>query len=209
MYVLVPDDPVFMTKFLAMEDPLLHSLYYFYLSDLPPEQAEVIRAAYDSWGNIQKRLPPRLHWQELTAHGARQWQHAEGYALRSPCGKRLTCLYIVEISAEYQSRLTACHSLLAQAEIDAGGPLTHALRDIWDQDQNLVENFRRVLDVLQLQAPPRLLESVRRGMSAGSGIEITIDAIQEEEYVSFCDHIVHALSAGDRFNYTMHREIYL
>lgn len=31
MQILMPDDPVFISKFTAIEQPLLHSLHHFYL----------------------------------------------------------------------------------------------------------------------------------------------------------------------------------
>ncbi|CAM5246549.1 hypothetical protein SCYAM73S_00448 [Streptomyces cyaneofuscatus] len=34
MDILIPEDPVFMTRFLEMEEPLLHSLYYLHLDYL-------------------------------------------------------------------------------------------------------------------------------------------------------------------------------
>lgn len=208
MHVLVPEDPVFMTRFLAMEEPLLHSLYYFYLRDLPPRQAETIRTAYESWGDIQSRMPPSLHWQKPAAHKARQRQDAQGYTLRGTGGAPLTCLHAVGMSAESISGLKACHGLLTEAVSDVVGPLARALGEIADHGQNVVDNFRRVVDILQLQAPPRLLESLRQAVPTGPVAAISLDGAQEAEYETFCEQMVRTLSAGDRFTYTMHRALY-
>ncbi|MGW4230091.1 hypothetical protein ACWEF9_12530 [Streptomyces sp. NPDC004980] len=208
MHVLVPEDPVFMTRFLAMEEPLLHSLYYFYLRDLPPGQAKIIRDAYEGWGDIQSRMPPRLHWQETAVRRARQRRDPEGYTLRGRGGAPLTCLHVVGMSAESISGLRACHGLLAEAESEAVGPLARALGEIAEHGQNVVDNFRRVLDILQIQAPPRLLGSLRQAAPTGPVTAISLDGTQEEEYETFCDRMVRTLSAGDRFTYAMHRALY-
>lgn len=60
MQILVPEDPVFMTRFLEMEEPLLHSLYHLHLGHLPREQAETIRRAYGGWSDIQAAMPKFL-----------------------------------------------------------------------------------------------------------------------------------------------------
>ncbi|MEU4262529.1 MULTISPECIES: hypothetical protein [Streptomycetaceae] len=196
-----------MTRFLAMEEPLLHSLYYFYLRDLPPGQAEIIRSAYESWGDIQSRMPPRLHWQQRAAGRTRQWQDPEGYTLRGRGGAPLTCLHAVRMSAESIKGLRACHGLLVEAESEEG-PLARALGEIAEHGQNVVDNFRRVLDILQIQAPARLLGSLRQAAPAGPATAISLDGTQEAEYETFCERMVRTLSAGDGFTYVMHRALY-
>ncbi|GHB16876.1 hypothetical protein GCM10010392_51750 [Streptomyces clavifer] len=208
MHVLVPEDPVFMTRFLAMEDPLLHSLYYFYLRDLPPGHAETIRTAYEGWADIQYRMPPCLHWQEMAVRRAPRPRDREGYTLLGRGGAPLTCLHAVEMNAESIAVLKACHALLVEAESDGVGPLARALGEIAEHGRNTVDDFRRVVDVLQLQAPPRLLGSLRRAAPAGRATAISLDGTQQEEYETFCDRIVRTLSAGDRFTYAMHRALY-
>ncbi|MFF8366681.1 hypothetical protein ACF05F_32315 [Rhodococcus erythropolis] len=208
MHILVPDDPVFISKFTAIEEPLLHSLYYFYLSDLDTNQAKLIRTAYDSWGQIQQRLPVPLQWQGTSAAGNWQEHAAEGYVLRDVTGTELPSLYAMDVPLGHLHALKACHGLLADAEKSTYGPLAQALHELADQGWGSVDDFRRCLEVMGLKAPQRLLSVLRRASPAGPVTALTLDESLRADYRDFCNRIVCALSAGDRFSYTSHRALY-
>ncbi|MEU0163080.1 hypothetical protein ABZ154_30810 [Streptomyces sp. NPDC006261] len=212
MHILIPKDPVFMTRFLEMEEPLLHSLYYLHLDHLPQDQAETIRRAYEGWGDIQAAIPKFLSWHTPSAFElVASRQEPEGYRLHSPSGEPLISLYAVEVSVESLSNLTECLTLLIEAEKDLSGPLAGALHEIRDpgRDRDMVDNVRRVLRALQIPAPLTLLAALREAAPAGAAREISLDAAQHSEYVAYRDKFCFALSTGDWFMYTMHRSLYL
>ncbi|MGW7397141.1 hypothetical protein ACWGH7_11595 [Streptomyces cyaneofuscatus] len=211
MDILIPEDPVFMTRFLEMEEPLLHSLYYLHLDYLLMDQAETIRRAYEGWGSIQAAMPKFLSWHTPTAFelAKPRWE-SEGYRLHSPKGEQLISLFTVEVSVESISDLTACLALLEGAENDLGGPLAGALQEIREpRERDLVDNFRRVLRALQIPAPPALLAALEQAAPAGPQREISLDGGQHAEYVAYRDKFCFALSTGEWFMYTMHRSLHL
>ncbi|MBT2375929.1 hypothetical protein J7E90_00715 [Streptomyces sp. ISL-111] len=211
MQILMPEDPVFMTRFLEMEEPLLHSLYYLHLDHLPRDQAETIRRAYEGWGSIQAAMPKFLSWHTPTAFElAAPRRESEGYRLHSPHGEQLISLYAVDVSTESISCLTACLTLLEEAEKELGGALAGALEDIREpRERDLVDNFRRVLRALRIPAPLALLASLRHAAPAGPEREVSLDGARHAEYEAYRDQFCHALSTGDAFMYTMHRSLYL
>ncbi|MFF3099223.1 hypothetical protein [Streptomyces cyaneofuscatus] len=211
MHILMPEDPVFMTRFLEMEEPLLHSLYYLHLDHLPRGQAKTIRQAYEGWGDIQAAMPKFLNWHTPTAFElAVPRRESEGYRLHSPDGEQLISLYAVEVSIESISCLGACLTLLEEAENALGGALAGALEDIREpRERDLVDNFRRVLRAMQIPAPPALLESLRDAAPAGPEREVSLSGAQHTEYVTYRDQFCHTLSTGDAFLYEMHRSLYL
>lgn len=175
MQILVPEDPVFMTRFLEMEEPLLHSLYHLHLGHLPREQAETIRRAYEGWSDIQAAMPKFLSWHTPTAFElAVPRRESEGYRLHSPDGEQLISLYAVEASVGSIGCLAACLSLLEAAEREMGGALAGALEEIRKpRERDLVDNFRRVVRSLQIPAPPALLASLRDAAPAGPVQEVS------------------------------------
>ncbi|MEV1087805.1 hypothetical protein [Streptomyces microflavus] len=211
MQILVPEDPVFMTRFLEMEEPLLHSLYHLHLGHLPREQAETIRRAYGGWSDIQAAMPKFLSWHTPTAFElAVPRRESEGYRLQSPDGEQLISLYAVEASIESIGCLAACLSLLEEAEKEMGGALAGALEEIRKpRERDLVDNFRRVVRALQIPAPHALLAALRDAAPAGPVQEVSLDAAQNAEYATYGVQFCHALSSGDWFTYTMHRSLYL
>ncbi|MET8216220.1 hypothetical protein [Streptomyces hirsutus] len=208
MRFLVPDDPVFLGMFIGIEQPLLYNLYYFYRNDLSEGQDLLIRTAYDKWGEIQQCFPSQLQWQALVP-AARGQGGRKGYALHDSRGRRLTCLYSVDIPAEHLHTLRACHTMLARAEQETGR-LTEALDELAEETdiRCLVDNFGRVLDVMEFKAPPGLLKAMGHGVQTGQVPAVTLDAAQEAEYQDFCGRVVYALSSGGRFTYTSHRALY-
>ncbi|MGW3333841.1 hypothetical protein ACWDF9_25230 [Streptomyces rubiginosohelvolus] len=208
MYVLVPDDPMFMTRFLEMEEPLFHSLYYLHLAKLPEAQAEKIRRAYDSWGDIQRAIPGHLTWHthksfEIAEYSRRR---SRGYSLYGPEAEQLISMYAVEVSVESLSSLTECLRLLELAELELRSPLAEALAEIRepDPDRELVDNYRRVLKALQLSAPRALVAELM-----GAAREVSLNAALYAEYADYRDQFCLALSTGDWWMYTMHRSLYL
>ncbi|MFJ2900636.1 hypothetical protein ACIO87_37990 [Streptomyces sp. NPDC087218] len=207
MHILVPEDPMFMTRFLEMEEPLFHSLYYFHLTKLPEGQAEKIRRAYDSWGNIQRAMPTHLSWHTPAAFqisAARR--SSKGYRLYGPDGEQLISMYPIKVSVESLSNLTECLRLLELAELELRGPLADALYEIRepDQDRELVDNYRRVLKALNLAAPPALGAEL-----LGTTPEVTLNGPLYAEYKAFRDRFCLAVSEGDKFMLAMHQALYL
>lgn len=133
----------------------------------------------------------------------------KGYALHDSRGRQRTCLYSVDIPAEHLHTLRACHTMLARAE-QGTGRLTEALDELAEETdiRCLVDNFGRVLDVMEFKAPPGLLKAMGRGVRTGPVPAIMLDAAQEAEYQDFCGRVVYALSAGDGFTHTSHRALY-
>ncbi|MFE9925104.1 hypothetical protein ACFYQA_27075 [Streptomyces sp. NPDC005774] len=207
MQILVPDDPVFISKFIAIEQPLLYSLYYFYLSDLDSTQAKLISTAYDSWDQIQQRLPIPLQWQ-ITAAGGCQQHLAAGYVLHDLNSRELPSLYTMDLPLDQLHTLQACHSMLAQVEKTTDGPLAEALTELADQGPDLVDDFRRALEVMNLKAPQRLLEALQRASAAGPVMTLILDEALRADYHDFCSRVVYVLSGGDRFTYTSHLALY-
>ncbi|MFD4025840.1 hypothetical protein ACFWRV_20385 [Streptomyces sp. NPDC058576] len=208
MHILVPDDPMFMTRFLEMEEPLFHSLYYLHLAKLPEDQAEKIRRAYDCWGDIQRAMPGHLTWHthktfEIAEYSRRD---SNGYSLYGPDGEQLISMYAVEVSVESLSSLTECLRLFELAELELRSPLAEALAGIREphQDRELVDNYRRVLKALQLSAPRALVAAL-----LGAAPEVSLDAPLYVQYEAFCDRFCLAVSEGDWWMYTMHRSLYL
>ncbi|MFD4595821.1 hypothetical protein [Streptomyces rubiginosohelvolus] len=208
MRVLIPDDPMFMTRFLEMEEPLFHSLYYLHLAKLPEDQAEKIRRAYDSWGDIQRAIPGHLTWHTHKSFEIAEYsrRNSKGYSLYGPQGERLISMYAVEVSVESLSSLTACLRLLELGELELRSPLAQALAEIRepDLDRELVDNYRRVLKALQLSAPRALLAELQ-----GAAPEVSLNGALYAEYADYRDKFCHALSTGDWWMDTMHRSLYL
>ncbi len=208
MHILVPDDPMFMTRFLEMEEPLFHSLYYLHLAKLPEGQAEKIRRAYDSWGDIQRAMPGHLTWHthktfEIAEHRRRD---SKGYSLYGTDGDQLISMCPIEVSVESLSNLTACLRLFELADLELRSPLAEALAEIRepDQDRELVDDYRRVLKGLQLSAPRALVAAL-----LVAAPEISLNAPLYVDYEAFCDQFCLAVSEGDSWMYRMHRSLYL
>ncbi|MGW6651211.1 hypothetical protein AMK23_34340 [Streptomyces sp. CB02130] len=208
MQILVPDDPMFMTRFLEVEEPLFHSLYYLHRAKLPEDQAEKVSRAYDAWGDILRAIPGHLTWHthktfELAEYSRRK---SKGYSLYGPKGEQLISMYVIEVSVENLSSLTECLRLFELAELELRSPLAEALAEIRepDQDRELVDNYKRVLTALQLPAPRALVAEL-----LGAAPEVSLNGALYAEYTDYRDKFCHALSTGDWWMYTMHRSLYL
>ncbi len=78
-----------------------------------------------------------------------------------------------------------------------------------DLGPRLLDDFRRVLEVMELQAAPPLRQDLARGTAAGEGAAVSLDAGRLEEYQDLCRRIVDALSGGaDEFGYASLRAMY-
>ncbi|MGW1530310.1 hypothetical protein [Streptomyces sp. NPDC002159] len=218
MKVLIPHDLVFLEKFAAIENLFIQELYYNQPRELHPDQAMAIHTAYDSWTEIQQKFPRWLQWYISGSHYEPAQRATEGYELYNSDGKRLTSLYVVELNESELDLLTRCHKLFVQAEgRDPHGPLNEALARLADQKARTapsavrsspVEDFGRALEVLRLQAPPNLLNTLHKAAPTGSVEAVTLTATEEKEYRTFCDQVVWMLSAGDEFIYTTHLAFY-
>ncbi|WP_299529374.1 hypothetical protein [uncultured Streptomyces sp.] len=209
IYILVPEESVFMARFLEMEERLLHSLYYYHLETLAPHAADIVRGAYESWGEIQEKMPPLACWQELSnPAGVCRGAARAGYKLYGPDGNRLVSLHAVQVGTEHIRRLEACRDLLDETADGPGGPLAQALEEISEHDENAVHHFRRTVDVMRFPVPSLLLAPLRRAAPAGPVLEIDLNEAQQAAYLSYSDRVALTLSSGDDFAYAMHRALY-
>ncbi len=97
---------------------------------------------------------------------------------------QLISMYPIEVSVERLSNLTECLRLLELAELELSGPLAGALHEIRDpeQDQELVDNYRRVLKALNLTAPPAPVAAL-----LGAAPEVTLNGPLHDDYQAFRD----------------------
>ncbi|MFF9340374.1 MULTISPECIES: hypothetical protein [unclassified Streptomyces] len=199
MYALVPDDPVFSAKFQSLEEPLLRHLHRLHAAGLETDDGRIISDAYDSWVQVLLKLPL---WQERhTGRTGPASGGPAGYVLYGTRGERLTSLYPIEVTAVELAHLTACLDLFAArdralpatpgraaARPGAGQP---------DRDRGPADVFRRVLQVLLLPPPRRLLAALRHVALPAADGPVTLPAEREREYRRFCEDIVTVLSSGD------------
>ncbi|AOR30918.1 hypothetical protein BFF78_07520 [Streptomyces fodineus] len=203
VHVLIPDDPVLASNFVSLEQPLLHSLYYYYRTELTAPQVKTVEEAYERWGELQQMLPKRFQTMEPDAVAGDD----DGYVLEGVAGQRLTRLYVVDVGNR-AGDLEACYVMLRRAQLDGWRvPLGDVLREIND-GIDYVDVYRRVMRVLSLSSPPGLLRAVRRVAPYGPATALALDAEQEREYSGHCDKIIRILSANDSFAYAAHRGLY-
>ncbi|WP_121714515.1 hypothetical protein [Streptomyces sp. E5N91] len=212
MYVLVPDDPVFFAKFQSLEEPLLRHLYRLHRGGQDSVDERIIADAYDSWVQVLLRLPLWSDW-----HTGRSTDPAPdeppGYVLYGTRGDQLTSLYPIEVTAVELGQLTACLDLFAACDGARPAMLGQARAETGaeqpERDRGLADVFRRVLEVLLLPPPQRLLAMLREVTLPEPAGSVTLPAEQETEYRRFCEDIVTILSSGDTFAYDSHRAMYL
>ncbi|MBE8478036.1 hypothetical protein [Streptomyces justiciae] len=207
MYVLVPDDPVFYAKFQSLEEPLLRHLYRLHHTGAEPDDERIIADAYDSWVQVLLKLPlwARWHTEDVPAVTAPAEPPPPRYTLHTMRGDQLTSLYPIEVTAVDLGQLTACLDLLAAL---GERPGARAGSGLPDDEKRLTDVFRRVVDVLLLPPPPRLL-NILRFVTQGVAVSVTLPTEREQEYQRFCAEIVTILSSGDTFAYQSHRAMYL
>ncbi|MGW2034667.1 hypothetical protein [Streptomyces sp. NPDC001811] len=213
MYVLVPDDPVFFAKFESLEEPLLRRLYLLHSADRESDDERIIADAYDSWVQVLLKLPLWSQWHATDTSAGQAPGEPAGYTLYGAGGTQLTSLYPIEVDAADLGHLTACLDLLAAAgrtrQAVAGHADTEAGADRSERKDTLVDVFRRVMEVLLLPPPQRLLGALRQVAGrAGTG-SVILPAEEETEYRRYCEDIVTILSSGDAFAYRSHRALYL
>lgn len=208
--MLVPDDPVFFAKFQSLEEPLLRHLYRLHAGGLESDDERIISDAYDSWVQVLLKLPLWSEWH--TGRSDPEPDEPTGYVLYGTRGDQLTSLYPIEVTAVELGHLTACLDLFAardralptmpdqtRAETGAEQP---------ERDRGLADVLRRVLEVLLLPPPRRLLAVLRQVALPEANGSVTLPAEQEREYRRFCEDIVTILSSGDAFGYRSHRAMY-
>jgi hypothetical protein len=106
-------------------------------------------------------------------------------------------VYPIEVAAARLGQLTACLALFTRAGAEPP-----------EREDGLTDVFRRVMDVLLLPAPERLLGALRHVVSGEPVASVTLPAEQEPEDRRFCEEIVTILSSGDAFAYRSHRALY-
>ncbi len=211
MHALVPDDPVFFAKFQSLEEPLLRHLHRLHVVAGPEsDDGRIISDAYDSWVQVLLKLPlwPAGH----TGRTGPAPDGPAGYVLYGTRGDQLTSLYPIEVTAVELGHLTACLDLLA-ARDRALPAMPGQATAPWgaeqpERDRGLTDVFRRVLQVLLLPPPRRLLAALRRVALLEAKGSMTLPAEQEGEYRRFCEDLVTILSSGDAFAYRSHWALY-
>ncbi|MEU3862828.1 hypothetical protein AB0F03_36980 [Streptomyces sp. NPDC028722] len=206
MHVLVPDDPVMAVNFLSVEEPLLHSLHYYYGTELTDAQAATIRVAYDSWGELQQELPARFR-----SHAPDVVTDEEvGYVLEGVAGQRLTRLCAIDVGQRVD-HLEACYIMLRQAQLDSRRGALALLADVLleiNDGIDFVDRLRRVLQVLRLPPPPRLLAAIPLPAPCGPVTVVPLNAEQEGEYRGYCGKVIGILSGDDGFAFVTHWALY-
>ncbi|MFJ7495183.1 hypothetical protein ACIQZB_29090 [Streptomyces sp. NPDC097727] len=207
MYVLIPDDPVFFAKFQSLEEPLLRHLYRLHSAGLESDDERVISDAYDSWVQVLLKLPLWSEWHSASTPTDPVTEERAGYVLHSPRGDQLTSLYPIEVTAVDLGHLTACLDLFTEYD-QVRRPTGRARDEQPEGDGGLTDVFRRVMAVLLLPSPQRLLTTLRHVVPQAVPVSVTLPAEQETEYRRFCEDIVTILSSGDTFAYRSHRAMY-
>ncbi|MFF0478832.1 hypothetical protein [Streptomyces sp. NPDC004284] len=208
MYVLVPDDPVFFAKFQSLEEPLLRHLYRLHSGGLDSDDERIISDAYDSWVQVLLKLPLWSEWHTGRSTTDPAPGNPARYVLYGTGGDQLTCLYPIEVTAAELGHLTACLDLFtSQDRVRPGTPAQEGAEQS-ETDRGLTDVLRRVLQVLLLPPPQRLLAMLRQVMLPEAAGSVTLPAEQEREYRRFCEDIVTILSPGDTFAYRSHRAMY-
>ncbi|MFE3904837.1 hypothetical protein ACFXPY_32155 [Streptomyces sp. NPDC059153] len=212
MYVLVPDDPVFFAKFQSLEEPLLRRLYRLHSAGLESDDERIISDAYDSWVQVLLKLPLWFEWHKAGTSADPALYEETRYVLYSPRGDQLTSLYPVEVTTVDLGHLTACLDLLIatdQAQHAVTGQVCAEERaEPPEREDGLTEVFRRVMEVLLLPPPQRLLDTLGQAVPGEPVVSVPLSAEQEAEYRCFCEDIVTILSSGDTFAYRSHRAMY-
>ncbi|MEW2512998.1 hypothetical protein [Streptomyces sp. NPDC046870] len=213
MYVLVPDDPVFFAKFESLEEPLLRHLHLLHGAGAESDDERIIADAYDSWVRVLLKLPLWSQWHATDTSAGHAPGEPDGYALYGAGGTQLTSLYPVDVDAADLGHLTACLDLFAAAgrtrRAEPGRADTDAGADRSERKDTLVDVFRRVMEVLLLPPPQRLLGALRQVVGQGRTGSVTLPAEEEAEYRRYCEDVVTILSFGDAFAYHSHRALYV
>ncbi|MFD3452008.1 hypothetical protein ACFWVC_07475 [Streptomyces sp. NPDC058691] len=187
---------MFASKFRTVEDPLLHSLHYWYRLEIPLGQIHVVDAAYSSYGRILRSFPPRLRhliWECRSSHSA---------------DPPLPYLHPVDISQVDLDALDRCCRMLRNAH--TRGP-AHPLGGILEEiggGIDLADGFSRVLRVLRLTAPPALLATSLGAASRGAESPVALDRTTRREHLLYCTEVIRELSDGDEFQHLAHQALY-
>ncbi|MEU0256638.1 hypothetical protein ABZ299_30125 [Streptomyces sp. NPDC006184] len=206
MHVLVPDDPVMAVNFLSVEEPLLHSLHYYYRAELTDAQAAIIRVAYDSWGELQQELPARFRSHAPDA----VTDEEDGYVLEGVAGQRLTRLCAID-AGQRVHHLEACYRMLRQAQLDRHHGALALLADVLleiNSGIDFVDRLRRVLQVLRLPSPPRILAAIPPPAHRESVTVVALNTEEEREYRGHCGKVIGILSGDDGFAFVTHWALY-
>ncbi|WP_042394969.1 hypothetical protein [Streptacidiphilus carbonis] len=206
MYVLVPDDPVFFSKFQSLEEPLLWRLHCLRSKGPDTDEAHLLADAYDSWVRVLLKLPlwPRWHVTGASTPETDEDDRIE-YTLFNAHGTELTGLYPVDLAAADLEQLALCLFAISDARRDGRGLLGQACKEALGTAESLVNGFRRVLGALLLP-PPRELLSALHGVGRTSTVTLTPN--EEASYRRYCADLVHILSSGDQFAVQSHLAMY-
>ncbi|MGW2105121.1 hypothetical protein [Streptomyces sp. NPDC001948] len=213
---LLPADPIWLKKFMAMEEPLLYSLYTF--GSLPEPAASVVDHAYQSWARIFLRFPGPLRDYALSPHHQMPPRHDENgqYRLCGHDGRALVELHAVDIRSQDIDALSAVLASFRNAQSGDNRELAEVLEEVIEPlpgvmgtSNRLIEDFERSLRVLQLEPDGLLLKAlpVDPTTRPASG-DISLDPAQERAYHAHCLEIIEIVSAGDPWALSTHRRMY-
>ncbi|MFJ5219675.1 hypothetical protein ACIP98_33860 [Streptomyces sp. NPDC088354] len=191
-HTLVPEDPVFASTFRTVEEPLLHSLHYWYRGEISEGQVDVVDTAYSSYGTVLRAFPLRLRRLIWECHSGQDDQGDPGECADPP----LPRLHPVAIGAADLDALDRCCRMLRNARQEGtANPLGEILEEIGG-GIDLVETFSRMLRVLSLRAPRELLTTSMNGRTP------------LREHHLYCAEVIRALSGGDAFQRRAHQAFY-
>ncbi|MEU1268533.1 hypothetical protein [Streptomyces sp. NPDC005799] len=208
MYVLVPDDPVFFAKFQSLEEPLLRHLYRLHSEGLESDDERIISDAYDSWVQVLLKLPLWSRWNTADTSADNSVDRPR-YTLYNAAGEQLTSLYPTELAAADLGHLAACLDLFVETGRERRPGRQPAGAELPEAERIFTDVLRRVMEVLLLPSPERLLHTLRLAVSPEPVASVTLSVEQEAEYREFCEEIVTILSSGDPFAFRSHRAMYL
>lgn len=194
-HILVPEDPVFASTFRSVEEPLLHSLHFWYRGEISGHQIDAVDTAYSSYGAILRSFPARLRRLIWECHSG-QSDHENHEDPDGSGDPPLPRLHPVGIRRADLDSLDRCCRMLRQARQEgSANPLGEILEEV-GEGIDLVDTFTRVLRVLELPAPRGLLADSLGGRT------------NRREHVLYCAEVIRALSGGDEFQSLAHQALY-
>ncbi|MGW1530464.1 hypothetical protein [Streptomyces sp. NPDC002159] len=200
-YILLPEDPVFASKFHILEEPLLHSLHYLYRLEIPSGQAGIVDAAYSSYGKVLRSFPAPLRRLIGSGHAGEDENRSSGGLPYSAFPR----FYPVSIPSEELDALGRCSRMLQDARPgDALGEILDELGGPID----LADVFTRVVRMLELKVPAGLVRAFRTAASSGPEEIAILDRASKRELAPHLAEVIRTLSDGDEFEYLAHQALY-
>ncbi|MEU4098054.1 hypothetical protein [Streptomyces sp. NPDC026673] len=224
---LVPADQVWLTHFMAMEDPLLHSLELHAQALYPSPIYEsldwpvLVTTAYRAWERIFRGLPQPMRNLAIRTKQGEPFFPGDpntGYVLRDLSGSCHTPLYHLSVTPEDLNDLTCLlhrlrFALSSGADLELVDSLQQVAGDMSVTRKNgtppparCVEDFERALNVLHL-VPDDILLCCIPDLVTAANQGVVMDETQEASCRRFSEHISLAVTGGEPWELLMHRGI--